>query len=271
MTTKIIGLVGLLAVVGTATGYVVTRRPNLQASNNSPEVAAVPVAVRSEKVNRILLPNQLRWALKQLGDRLEHSGKERLTISAELQQSAGSAPVQLILEFPDRLRLMVQDTYFAPVVTFDGNQASALGRQPDRRERQVIESLIYDSAEHFFISHTRGSAVRSLGNRFHTDDGLQYDIYELTDAVNVDTATRVQSKRFYFNSDTQLLEKVRYAIERDGATVQVETRFGDWKTSEQQRFPARITRIENGKPVWTLSVASAVLSPMLNDGVFATL
>ena len=155
-------------------------------------------------------------------------------------------------------------------MTFDGNRASAFGRQPDRREREVIESLVYDSAEHFFISHTRGLAARSLGHRFQTDDGLQYDIYELTDAVNVDSATRAQSKRYYFNSETQLLEKVRYAIERDGATIQVETRFSDWTTSEQQKFPARITRIENGNTVWTLLVGSAVLSPKLNDGVFSS-
>lgn len=268
MTTKILCLAGLLVGVCTATGYVATRRTGVRASINSPQGATAPVPVRSDKVNRILLPNRLRWALKQLGDRLEQSGKERLTMSAELQRSAGSAPVQLVLEFPDRLRLVVQEVSSARVVTFDGNKARALGRQPDPRELEVIESLIYDGAEHFFISQTRGSAARSLGYGFRSDDGLRYDIYELTDAVNVDTATRVQSKRYYFNSDTQLLEKVRYAIERDAATIQVETRLSDWQTKENQRFPARITRVENGNSVWTLLVASAVLSPMLNDGAF---
>lgn len=188
---------------------------------------------------------------------------------AELQRTTGSAPVQLVQEFPDRLRLVVQSGSSARVVTFDGNEAKGLDQPPDAGERNLIESLVYDSTEHFFISQTRGQTARVLGFRFRSDDGRYYDIYELADAVRVDTVSRAQTKHYYLNSDTQLLEKVRYVIERNGTTIHVETRFEDWQTSEQQRFPSRISRFENGNRVWKISASSVTLSPMADDGIFS--
>jgi G:T/U-mismatch repair DNA glycosylase len=269
MKIRTLCLVVLLGILCTATGYVLTRHTTIPLSSAA-QNGAVPVRLSRDKIKRHLLPNQLRWALNELGDRVQQPGKERLTLAAELQRNSSSTPVQLILEFPDRLRLLIQDGPSARTITFDGNEAKTQDLPLAIGERDMIESLVYDGAEHFFISQTRGLPIRALGSRFRSEDGRYFDIYELTDSVNAGTARRVQSKSYCFNSTTLLLEKVRYTVERDGGTIAVETRLGDWQTSERQRFPMRITRVENGNPAWTLVISSVVISPMSDDGLFST-
>lgn len=267
MTTRAVCLVVLMAVCASATGYILSRRTDVRASNNLAQSAAASNRLSREKVNRNLLPNRLRWALNELGNRLEQPGKERLIVTGELQRRSGSVPVQLILEFPGQLRLVVQDssTY---VVTFDGNEAKVLGSLPDVRERDLIESIVHDSVDHFFTSQRRGAAVNALGSRFLSDDGTYRDIYELTDSFNGNAGRRVHTKTYHFNSDTLMLEKVRYLTDRGEASIQVETRFADWQTTEQQKLPTRITRLENGDAVWTLLVKSIALRSMSDDGIF---
>lgn len=267
MTTRAICVVALTVVCVSAAGYILSRRTDVRAFGNSAQNAGASNRLSREKVNRNLLPNRLRWALNELGNRLEQPGKERSIATGELQRRSGSVPVQLILEFPGQLRLVVQDgsTY---VVTFDGNEAKALGSLPDVREHDLIESLVHDSVDHFFTSQRRGAAITALGSRFLSDDGTYRDIYELTDSINVSSGRRVQSKSYHFNSDTLMLEKVRYVAERDEASIQVETRFADWQTTEQQKLPTRITRLENGDAVWTLLVKSVALRSMSDDGIF---
>lgn len=270
MTTKTVALIGLLTIFSTTAGYLITRNANVPDSVNSAQNSTNNLRLSKEKVKRNLLPNQLRWALNQLGDRLERVGKERQTVSGDLRQNGKDVRVQVVSEFPDRIRFLLQDGSSGRAVIFNGNEATAHGPPPNSHERDLIESLVSDSPEHFFISHTRGMPIRSLGNRLRTDDGLHYDVYELTNLVKSVSAPRVRSKRYYFNSNTQLLEKVHYQIERNGATIQVETRFEDWQVFEQQRYATQISRFENGHLIWILSVKSSSTGPSLEDGLFST-
>src|SRR5712691_967623 len=80
-----------------------------------PLTSQIPLTVtnpRSEEYVRAgrLWP-QLRWHLKMLGDRIEKPGKERITIAGTIKRAGDSQalPMAVTLEFPDRLRLTVQD------------------------------------------------------------------------------------------------------------------------------------------------------------------
>jgi hypothetical protein len=270
MLRKLHLFLGALLIVGSAIAFVVVRGTNLIGSSGTAQNSRATTQRRSnEKVNRNALPNQLRWALKELGDRLDRSGKERLSIVGVLRvEGKEPAQAQMIAEFPDRLRLSVQEGSSGRIITFNGSEAKRSGASPDLAEREMVESLIYDTAEHFFLASSRGLMVRSLGNRYRSDDGSYHDVYELLDQVNVDPTSRQQAKLYYFNSETQLLEKVRYQTNRNGVPVWIETRLGNWQKKEGQLLASRIARLEEGKPIWTLDISSAATSARVDDGIF---
>jgi len=236
-----------------------------------------PTATGQANVRVAQLGPQLRWHLKVLGDRLEKPGKERLTVTGTFSRSGDAQPgtFVMIAEFPDRLRFMLQQGLQTRVITFDGQQAKALGRSLEAAERDLIETLVYDTAEHFFSTRMLGQPMRFLGSRFSIDEHLSadntgpyYDIYQIGDLIKPSPDHRQQAKVYYFNSDTLLLERVRYKINSAGSEVLVEVLIGDWRKENTNQVARRIERIENGKSVFVVTVGSVDLSTRLNDGIF---
>ena len=253
------------------------RRTSEVQSPVSQNPRAVANAKAEDYVRAGQLWPQLRWNLKALGDRLEKRGKERLTLTGTLSRAGDAAPVPvlLILEFPNRLRLDIQERGPHHVITFNGERASKGGGALDKREEDLIETLIYDTAEHFFAGQTRGTVMRCLGQRFRADDGTTpnytgpyYDLYEVSDQIKASPDARFQSKVFYFNSDTLLLERVRYQIMRNGAPVEVETRISNWQQAQGQQAPRRIVRLENGQPALVLTITGLAIGQRVDDGSF---
>jgi hypothetical protein len=281
---RVIWLALLIALLGlTAFAFAASRklrRPKTTTTNPTTRQNRLsPVAAnRGTYVERGSLSPKLVWHLKALGDRLENPGKERLTLTGTLTRSEGSQleDVVAVLEFPERLRLTIQRGVRTQVITFDREQAGSKGNGRDAGEQALIETLVYGTAEHFFMTQKRGEATRLLGTRFRIDDGSTanytgpyYDVYKVADQIRSATNQREQETLYYFNSDTLLLERVFYQINREGSTVKVEEITSNWGTEQGQQLPRRIERIENGKSVFVLTVRTASLSPRVNDGVFA--
>lgn len=232
---------------------------------------------RGDYVRRGLMASELAWALSALGDRLEEPGRERLAVAGTLVRpnASRSESFSAVLEFPDRLKLTFQNGIQTRVIIFNGDESKAAGKPLDRDEIDLIETFVHDTAEHFFCTQMQGEATRFLGSRFRADDGLDanyrgpyYDIYQVTDDVKAASDLLVRSKRYYFNSDTLLLERVRYQITRDGATVEVETLLGGWQKEQGQQIARRIERRENGRTVALITLGSVSTGPRANDGSF---
>jgi hypothetical protein len=240
-----------------------TKQPSVAFQAAAPP--ANPVATPDPNyVRRALIAPQLMSAFKALGNRLETPGHERLTLVGTLsrpQQAKGVSPVRLILEFPGQLRLEEQAGSLLKVTLVGTGGASKLGGPLATQDEDEVESLLHDSADHFFAGRIKGLAMRALGQHFRLDDGTAtnytgpyYDIYQLNDQVSLTAAARPQQKFYYFNSQTQLLESVRYDLQRGGSVVKVETQISDWKNVGGQQLPGTITRLENGQPVLVLNI-----------------
>lgn len=247
-------------------------------TNTGQAGAALAGVKRLAYVRRSNLSPKLVWYLNALGDRLEKPGRERLSVTGTLSRSNNSQTeeVTAVFEFPERVKLTTQRGNQTRIITFDGEQAKAVGHQLDPAERDLLETLVYGSAEHFFNTQMEGQATRFLGSRFRIDDGSSsnydgpyYDIYKIADQIAISGEQKERLKLYYFNSETLLLERVSYEINRNGSTVKIEERLGEWTREQGQQVARRIERFENGESVFVLTVRSAGLSARANDGAFA--
>ena len=267
----LIALLGLTAVTFVAFGKL---RGSRTTKANTTQAASGRVKLkRAAYVRPGNLSPKLIWNLKAMGDRLEKPGKERLTVTATLSRAdSQTEEVTAVWEFPDRLRLTTQKGNQARVITFAEDRVSAL----DLADQDLLETLVYGTAEHFFSTQMQGMATRRLGSRFRLDDGSSpdysgpyYDVYKVADRVKTSAEQREQLKLYYFNSDTLLLERVAYEITRNGSVVKIEERIGDWTKQQGQQVARRVERFENGESVFVLTVQMAGLGPRVNDGAFA--
>jgi len=278
MSRKIFFWPALLLIAGAATAFALVSTPTLVrklatqlAPNPIPSVTSSPDRVRAGA----LWP-QLRWYFKAFGDRLERPGRERVTLAGMIDR-VGEQPWEFtaVAEFPDRLRLTMMSGFPGRTIVYDGQAARVIDGSLTNADKDLIESMVNDTAEHFFSSQIQGAPTRHLGNRFREDDGSTanyegpfHDIFSLLDRVRMGPETRSQTKLYYFNSINHLLEKVHYQISRNGALVDVETRISHWHRIQDQQVPRRIARLENGQPVISLTITSATLGPRLSDGIF---
>ena len=273
----LIALLGLTAMTFVASGRL------LGSTSTNPKIGTRQAGSsgvnlkRAAYVRRSNLSPKLNWHLNALGDRLEKPGRERLSVTGTLSRAdLQPEEVTAVLEFPDRLRLTTQKGNQTRVIAFDGEQVKAPGKPLDEAEQDLIEVLVYDTAEHFFSTQMQGLATRFLGSRFRLDDGSSpdysgpyYDVYKVADQIKTSADKREQLKFYYFNSETLLLERVTYEITRNGSTVKVEERLGDWTKEQGQQVARRFERFENGESVFVLTVRTAGLSPRGDDGMFA--
>jgi hypothetical protein len=278
MSKKIKGNLWLLllltAVSVSAVGFAASRMGRSPAATKLETQQNRPNVSRSKSnVNRGRLSSRLARNLIALGDHLEKPGKERLTITGELRSSLNSPAREIAatLEFPDKLRLGIQNGQQNRLITLD---KQGIKGEPAADEIDLIESLSYDSAEHFFDTQMRGNAMRFLGSRFRTDDGSNpdyngpyYDVYKIADRIDASGEERA-AKLYYFNSETLLLERVTYVINRNGSEINIETTLSDWSDEDGQKVARRIERLENNKSVFVLSIRSAKFGKRSDDGIF---
>jgi hypothetical protein len=250
----------LILTALTFVAYGKLRSPYARYSNTAPGPTRLK---RGAYIRASTLAPKLVSHLKAMGDRLETPGRERLTVTGTLTRANDSQTEEVIAvsEFPERLRLTIQRGNQTRVITFNGEADSSL----EVSEQDLIETLVYGTAEHFFNTQMQGVATRLLGSRFllhrgSTADynGPSYDVYKVAEQ-----GERV--KLYYFNPDTLLLERVTYEITRNGSTVKVEERLRDWTKEDGQQVARRIERLENGALVFVFTVRTARFTPHAED------
>ena len=222
--------------------------------------------------------------LEIMGDRLQVVGKERLDLLGVLTRAGQSAAaVHILWEFPGKVRLEKRlgdepDPDKDELLVYDG--AGSLRKKrgtASLSDEDLIEMLVYDSVEGFFIGQLEGFATRFLGSRYHRVDaegnavGPDYDLYEVINEVRVLRRPLRQRKLYYFNSDTALLEKVRYRLEaeRGRGEVKVTVEVSEWGEVYGQLIPGKIVRFEDGVEVVKLEIREAGIGAAAEDGSFS--
>lgn len=224
--------------------------------------------------------------LQVMGDRLQAAGKERLDLLGLLTRTGSSAvAVRILWEYPGKVRIEKRlgtvggdpDPQKEEVLVYDGAGNLRKSRGAAALEDQdMIEMLVHDSVEGFFIGQVEGFATRFLGSRYHRIDaegnpvGPDYDVYEVINLVRVPGRPLRQRKLYYFNSDTALLERVRYRLqaERGRGPVEVRVEIGRWAEVFGQSIPGEVVRHEDGVEVVKLEIKEAGIAAAAKDGSF---
>lgn len=256
ITLLFIGLAAAITLAASGKRYWLRAIPKTPTETTNPKPQGKPFAQRVY-VRSSSLPPKLRGNLNALGDRLERRGKEQLIIRGTLTRSGGSAPVTLNLEPANLMSLKTKSGIQEQTIAFDGTGASA--RAVAGADRSLIETLVFDTAESFFVQQMKGAATRCLGYRFRSDeqttDGPFHDIYAVLPVDGV-LDDRQGAKLFYFNSDTLVLDRITYQT-----TARVEVRFSNWQETNGQKIARRIERLENGVSVMTLAIQDLAFVP----------
>ena len=271
-----------LGLIGSALAITSVRQRNLEFSSDT-KVALVDVSSQREgepfddHVQLAALTSDLRPMAKNLGERLHKLGMERVTYAGMMHRTGETRamPFTLTWELPGRLRFL--DYGRQQITVFDGQTVSRSRAASTSLDNELLETLICDSADHLFISQMRGLAIRSLGSRFRISEdsrgeyaGPFYDIFELTESLPWGQDNE-RTRQYWFNSDTQVLERVKYRISSNGLDRSVDVRLTNWLEVNGQRWPSRIIRLENDIPVLSLdfNLASTVISARVEDGMFS--
>lgn len=170
--------------------------------------------------------------------------------------------IALNLEMTDRISLTISGAARNESIVFDGTEASWAALT--QWQRGMVATLLFDTPEKFFVEQVKGVATRRLGSRFRpTVDnaaGPFHDIYAVTHSGSLFSDVE-GAKLFYFNSDTFLLDWIRYRLRSNGESVNVEVRLSNWQHEHGQKTARKVERLENGASVMTLSIDSVVFNP----------
>jgi len=255
---RLLWLLGIVAIGSFVTS--VARIGGWRAAS-APPPAPPPVKQRVYVRAGAVWP-QLRRNLDVLGDRLKKPGKEQLFLAGVLTRSGEDhvAPINLTLEPGQRLSLSIAG---GPPQLVSVHSTRAPSSSLSERDRDLVEALLFDSAESFFLGQAAGAQTRFLGSQFQLDEpeysNRRFDLYAVTSTNEADSQRVDGSKTYYFDSDSGLLEMVRYQIQRAGIPVSIQITLRNWETESGETVARRIDRRENGAPVWSLTVNSAMV------------
>jgi hypothetical protein len=107
--------------------------------------------------------------LKALGNRLEQPGKEQMVVYAALTRAGVSSPAPVVLNVEaKRMTLTAKTGISREMIAFDGTPSSLAALAGE--DRDLVETVFFDTAENFFLEQMKGAATRCLGYRFRADE-----------------------------------------------------------------------------------------------------
>jgi hypothetical protein len=202
------------------------------------------------------MPPVIQYQCDVLGNRMKASGKEKTVYDGEFFDDASNqSKARATVQMDGKLKLEgFKDQ--KSLTKFDGSKATGVS---SRSDEALLETFLMDMPEAILDAATKTTApFRLLGRNFGPDPkkqpdytGPRYDVYTITMPIVYKNAASVRVKRFYFNTQTGLLDKTEYLDQSVTPSIKVETRFSIWGSINGSTYPAKIERYEDGKRVFS--------------------
>ena len=236
--------------------------------------AAEKVTASTAPINPKAVSGLTQIILKAQGTRMTKAGAERLTVQATLTDSKGSHKAQLIWEVPGRFRI---DDDSGRSVVYDASPTSKLSASASDTDRDMLESLYYDSVDGFFSAITNGVAYQLVGRNYGSGSTQAspnrppyIDSYAVWLPLGSARAGVVRNKLYVFDARKHTLFRTEYNTKNTSGTKRILTTFSGWTTVDGQFVPSKIERSENGSTTFSVVIKSSGVSAKAADGVFPT-
>jgi hypothetical protein len=120
--------------------------------------------------------------------------KSRNATSLSRRRACESTAVIVTDALPNLLRLEERVALGLRFITFDGHSVRSSDGNFTPEDEALLESLIFDSAEHCFLAQSEGFATRYLGSGFSngTEREASYDLYQITDLISLRDSPRLR-------------------------------------------------------------------------------
>jgi len=214
--------------------------------------------------------SSLRQIVEALGDRVYEKGKEQVSFSGTLESQGKQVQILVVKESPGYLRIELSGSPSKTIIHDLNQLTSSRGREEG--DEELAELFTTDSAEGFLQGITQGGSLRKIGDCFVVEGvsgfGKKVDIYDLYAPAPVRQGKPYVARRYMFDSDTGLLSRVRYVIERFGEEVPVQVILSDYQLVSGYRLPGKVVRISEGKTTHTFTLQHGAIAPMGNSSLF---
>lgn len=215
------------------------------------------------------LPSVLQPVAKALGERVSKPGQERSTFVGTMEAGGVKSAITVIRELPDKIRIERGGKPGAGVYNSEKTFAAAT---LDELDQDLLEMLTFDTSEKFLLTVATEAMPRLIGHRFAvpgvTGFGALVDLYELHGAVPTRGKDLARAKQFMFDSETGLLRRVAYTILKNGATVRVETEYGNYRAVNGNPMPQSVKRREGNTITIDVTFTTTLLQQQAADSVF---
>jgi hypothetical protein len=229
-----------------------------------------PRAPSADEFTRSWIPAALEPYVIAVGRRIWRPGEERVVLDGQFADSSGVSAARVTMQLPGLVRLDgVRDDGSA--ILFDGADARAGGFALNQADQLVLDAFAVDSIEAAVGRVSHGAAFDLLGRDLtfglegaRAAAGGPWDVAEITGPLDTEPGHPVETRRYYFNTHTRLLESVRHLA----GGVWVETRFSGWAQLDGSLYPGKIERYRDGVLQFSFTTQSAGSGPSDETSIF---
>jgi hypothetical protein len=226
-------------------------------------------AIASGPSTAVVVPPGFEPKLRALGDRYTTTGKERITLRVSIQKGGAAAvPATMIYQLGGNF------SYVDGLSSIVFNSLTSLFSLVNADNEALMETVFEDSIDGLLFKIPKLGHFRNLMNRARLDDGTTpnyagpyLDVYQVLVPLPSLPGTPRRTKHFYFDSSTQLLDRVRF-VDTTSGQVLVEELYQNWIVQNGVPVPSVISRTEGGVARFTVTVNSIIVGPAVSDGAF---
>ena len=215
------------------------------------------------------LPSRMAISHEQTGKRMSSADKAQVAITGTITDAKGSRQAQVTIAAPGYMSYREDK---GKSLVYDGAGLKGSAGPLVTEEDGLVESLLAHFPDSIYLQFATGGSSRRIGSHFRADGGKAagytgpyYTVISFSPAkrTGLEPGKALQQEIFVLiDEKTDLIAEVRTVVNasRGAATVN-QTQFGNWRKQDDQWFPNTITRMENGKQIFSFQVLQAVAGP----------